>query len=121
MKNIDLSGYTEADLLELNRCVVERIGALRKIRCRTSMGEFNVGDRVGFRPECGHEVEATVVRRNTKTVTVVTSEGSQWRVSPMLLTKLESNQKPSLGRAPEPVQGNLIDFAAYQAHDHCRT
>lgn len=108
MKDIDLSGYTEADLVELNHRVVERIRALRHARLRSTMTAFKVGDRVSFQPECGHEVVGTIVRLNQKSVTVVTAEGAHWRVAPALLKRRESDPS-EIG-----VTGDLIDFAQRQ-------
>jgi len=83
--DIDLTKYTETELIELNRRIVDRIKALRSARCRSTMAEFQVGDRVSFQPECGQEVVATIIRLNRKTVTVVTVEGVEWRVAPGFL------------------------------------
>lgn len=86
--NIDLTTLTEDELIELNHRVVERIKLVRQGRCHQTMARFNVGDRVSFQPECGHEVVGTIVRLNLKSVTVVNTEGHQWRVSPTLLKKV---------------------------------
>lgn len=112
MKGIDLSGYTEAELVELNHRVVERIKTLRQARVRATMTEFKLGDRVSFQPDCGHEVVGTIVRLNRKSITVATADGVQWRVAPVLLKRCESDRRPS-----ESAQGNLIDFAARQQRD----
>jgi hypothetical protein len=85
--DFDLTKLTEEDLLELNRRVVDQIRILRQARCLDSMVEFNLGDRVTFKPGGGREIIGTVVRRNQKSITVATADGHQWRVSPTLLTK----------------------------------
>jgi hypothetical protein len=113
MKEIDLSGYTEAELVELNHRVVERIRALRQARVRATMTEFKLGDRVSFQPEPGQEVVGTIVRLNRKSVTVATADGAQWRVAPVLLNRCEGDHRAS----ESAVQGNLIDFAARQHRD----
>ena len=117
MKDIDLTGYSETDLIELNHRVIERIRVLRQDRFRSTITEFRVGDRVSFAPECGHEVVGTVVRLNRKSVTIVTTEGVQWRVAPVLLKKQESHYSESKSRPLDLVQGNLIDFAALTQRD----
>jgi hypothetical protein len=109
MKDIDLSGYTETELIELNHRVIERIRTLQQARVRGVMTEFRVGDRVSFSPECGHEVKGTVVRLNRKSVTVVTAEGAHWRVAPVVLKKEASVSE---------VQGNVFDFAALRQREH---
>ena len=115
--SIDLTGYTERELVELNRRVIERIRSLRQGRCRDSMAAFSVGDRVSFQPECGHEVMGTIVRLNKKSVTVVSSDSVHWRVAPSFLTKA---QREDNGRDAQPsakVQGDLIDLAMFQQRD----
>lgn len=113
MKDVDLSGYTEAELVELNHRVVERIRELRQSRLRSTMTEFRIGDRVSFQPECGHEIVGTIVRLNRKSVTVATAEGVQWRVSPALLKRQENDHRSS----ESSLQGDLIDFAARRQRD----
>jgi hypothetical protein len=113
MKDIDLSGYTEAELVELNHRVVERLRALRQARARATMTAFRIGDHVSFEPECGHEVVGTIVRLNRKSVTVATAEGVQWRVTPSLLKRRDADHRP----AESGLQGDLIDFAARRQRD----
>jgi len=86
--DLDLTNLTEEELIDLNSRIVDRIRILRQARCRDSMVEFSIGDRVTFKPECGHEITGTVVRLNRKSVTVVGSDGHQWRVSPSFLKKV---------------------------------
>jgi hypothetical protein len=118
--DIDLNGYSEAELVDLNHRIVERIRVLRQGRYRESLAKFNVGDRVSFNPDCGHEVLGTVVRINTKSVTVVSTDGTSWRVAPGLLNKAfdEVVGQPPTGDAIVRAQGSLIDLAAVrQQHD----
>jgi hypothetical protein len=112
---IDLTGYTEADLIELNRRVVDRIRVLRQQRCASMMTEFGVGDRVSFHPECGHEVIGTIIRLNRKSVTVLSADGHQWRVAPGFLKKTSSEQRdpPSDGS----LDRTLLDLLALQPRD----
>ena len=105
MKHVDLSGYTEAELVELNHRVVERLRELRQARARSAMTDLRIGDRVSFEPECGHEVVGTIVRLNRKSVTVATAEGPQWRVAPSLLKRAEGQQQ----EAPSAV--DVIELA----------
>lgn len=86
--DIDLTKLTEDQLISLNHRIIERIKFLRQSRCHQTMVQFSVGDRVSFQPECGHEVVGTIVRLNRKSVTVVNTEGHQWRVSPTFLKKV---------------------------------
>ncbi len=112
---IDLTGYTEEELIDLNRRVVERIRALRQARCASMMTEFGPGDRVSFHPECGHEVVGTVIRLNRKSVTIVTADGRHWRVAPGFLKKVspEHGEQSCDGG----LQRTLLDLAARQQRD----
>lgn len=116
--DIDLTRYTERELVELNHRIIARIKMLRQGRCRESMVEFNVGDRVSFHPECGHEVVGTIVRLNRKTVTVVSTEGGSWRVAPTFIKKVsgDGDGEPE-GKLIAKVQGGLIELAERQQRD----
>ena len=48
---IDIDGLTEAELIDLNNRVVERLKFLRHMRAHSQMLEFSIGDRVSFQPE----------------------------------------------------------------------
>lgn len=43
---IDIDGLTEAELLDLNHRVVERLKFLNQMRAHAQMLEFRIGDRV---------------------------------------------------------------------------
>lgn len=118
--DIDLTRYTESELVELNHRVVERIRVLRQGRWRGSMAEFRVGDRVSFHPDCGHEVIGTIVRLNRKSVTVVSTDGAQWRVAPMFIKKAAGeggSHDEAEGKLLAKVQGDLIESAERQQRD----
>lgn len=116
--DVDLNRYTEHELIELNHRVVERIRFLRRGRCQETMAAFNVGDRVSFRPPDGNEVSGTVVRLNTKSITVVSHDGIQWRVGPTLLTKMSTERDHREGTvASDKNQGELIDLTVFQHRD----
>ena len=83
--DIDLSRFTEDELVDLSRRIADCIRFLRQTRCQETMLAFRIGDRVSFTPECGHEVIGTVVRFNRKSVTVACADGHQWRVAPTIL------------------------------------
>jgi hypothetical protein len=117
--DIDLTRYTEDELVELNRRIVERIRLLRQGRCQERMAGFNVGDRVSFQPERGLPVEGTVIRLNSKSVTVVSTDGVHWRVSPGLLERVgdEDGRRQVEGGAQAKVQADLIDLAERRQRD----
>ena len=82
---IDIDRLTEAELLDLNRRIVERLRFLYQLRAHATMLQFSIGDRVTFESDDGQTVVATLVRYNKKTVSVVTDDGYRWNVSPRFL------------------------------------
>jgi hypothetical protein len=86
--NLDLNTLTEAQLLDLNRRIVERIKFLRQARAHQTMLQFAVGERVGFETPEGRFVSGTLVRYNKKTVTVIEDDGHQWNVAPVYLRRV---------------------------------
>ncbi len=89
---IDIDGLTEAELIDLNNRVVERLKFLNHMRAHSQMLEFSIGDRVSFQPE-GRPVQVGMLTRyNKKTVTVITESGEHWNVAPGLLRRINSSQ-----------------------------
>jgi hypothetical protein len=84
---IDIDQLTEAELIDLNRRIVERLRFLQQMRAHQQMLEFRIGDRVAFQPDGRGTVEGMLTRYNRKSVTVITDDGQQWNVAPGLLTK----------------------------------
>ena len=91
--NINIGKLTEAELIDLNNRIVERLKFLELKRAHARMLEFRIGDRVTFEPEGRSSVEGMLTRYNKKTVTVVTEDGRRWNVSPGLLRKADASRK----------------------------
>ena len=89
---IDIDGLTEAELIDLNNRLVERLKFLRHMRAHSQMLEFKIGDRVSFQPEGRPLQVGMLTRYNKKTVTVITESGEHWNVAPGLLRRLNSSQ-----------------------------
>jgi hypothetical protein len=101
---IEIDRLTEAELIDLNNRIVARLKFLQHMRAHADMLDFRIGERVAFQP-VGHPLLTGVIAKyNRKTVTVITESGQQWRVSPALLRKAASADKPD---APE---GHVITF-----------
>ncbi len=96
-RDVELSRFTEDELIALNRRIVERLELLRQARTYDAMACFETGDSVTFTPECGHVVVGTVVRLNKKTITVVAKDGRQWRVAPSFLSRVINAEDPGDG------------------------
>ena len=90
---IDIDKLTEAELVDLNNRIIERLRFLQQARAHASMLKFRIGQRVSFRPEGRAPVRGIVTRYNKKSVTVVTADGRRWNVSPGLLEP-EPEQQP---------------------------
>lgn len=86
---IEIDGLTEAELIDLNNRVVERLRFLNQARAHSQMLEFSVGDRVSFQPEGREPLLGVLIRYNKRTVTVITEQGQRWNVSPGALRKVK--------------------------------
>ncbi len=96
---IDIDGLTEAELVDLNNRVVERLKFLRHMRAHSQMLEFSIGDRVSFQPEGRPPQIGMLTRYNKKTVTVITESGEQWNVAPGLLRRVNGSQSANCASA----------------------
>ena len=87
---IDIDQLTEAELIDLNHRIVERLRFLDQMRAHVEMLEFKIGDRVTFQPPGHSLLEGMLTRYNQKTVTVITDTGQKWNVSPTVLSRVKS-------------------------------
>ncbi len=88
---INIDDFTEAELVDLNRCIVERLRLPHQMRAHRVMLEFRVGERVCFDPSDGRpEVIGVIAKYNQKTVTIITDDGHKWRVSPQVLKRAKT-------------------------------
>ncbi|MEZ5727421.1 MAG: hypothetical protein R3E48_04995 [Burkholderiaceae bacterium] len=94
---IDIDTLTEAELVDLNHRIVERLRFLAAMRTHVEMLEFSIGDRVSFEPPGQGERRGMVTRYNRKTVTIITDDGQRWNVSPQHL-------RPVVARADTPAR-----------------
>ena len=76
---------TEEELVQLNHVIVQRLRLMQQIRAHGQMVNFRVGQPVAFSDSTGRLIRGIVARHNRKSVTVVTTDGTQWRVSPAIL------------------------------------
>ncbi|MCD0257997.1 hypothetical protein JWH11_07130 [Xanthomonas melonis] len=82
---IDIDKLTEAELIDLNHRIVERLRFMQHARAHATMLRFSIGDRVTFEPDIGGPVCGVIVRYNKKSVSVLTDDGQRWTVAPGLL------------------------------------
>lgn len=96
---IDIDALTEAELIDLNHRVVERLRFLQQMRAHRRMLDFKIGERVRFDADGHGKVEGMLTRYNRKSVTVITDDGRHWTVSPSLLTKvIAPGARPQAGQ-----------------------
>ena len=85
---ININNLTEAELVDLNNRIVERLRFLHQARAHSRMLDFTIGDRVSFQPDGRPLLIGVLTRYNKKTVTVVTESGERWNVAPGLLHRV---------------------------------
>lgn len=85
---IDINTLTEAELVDLNNRIVQRLRFLHQARAHLRMLDFKIGDRVSFEPEGRPVVIGIIARYNRKTVTVIADGGGRWNVAPGLLRRV---------------------------------
>jgi len=85
---IDIDQMTMEELEQLNERIVERLKFLDTLHAHQSMMAFNIGARVSFDSKRGRQV-GILTKFNQKTVVVVTDDGSRWRISPQMLSKVK--------------------------------
>jgi hypothetical protein len=90
---------TEAELVDLNNRIVERLRFLNHMRAHAEMLEFKIGDRVSFQPAGRPLVIGMLTRYNRKTVTVITDNGQHWNVAPQFLRKMAVSEEEESGSA----------------------
>ncbi len=90
MNRINIDHLTEAELIDLNHRIVQRLRLMSQVHAHKAMLEFRIGDCVTFEPEGGTPVCGILTRYNKKSVTVITDDGHRWNVSPRFLRLAES-------------------------------
>jgi hypothetical protein len=108
MQRINIDHLTEAELIDLNHRIVQRLRLMNQMRAHKAMLEFRIGDRVTFEPETGAPVVGILTRYNKKSVTVITSDGHRWNVSPRWLRLVESKRETTM--TPEAQSNSMIPF-----------
>jgi glycosidase len=102
---IDIDKLSEAELIDLNHRIVERLRFLNQMRRHSQMLDFTIGERVTFHPEGHPQLFGIITRYNKKTVTVITDTGQHWNVAPGFLQKADSQaQKASQSAKVVPLK-----------------
>ena len=93
--SIDIDKLSEAELIDLNHRIVERLRFMQQARAHMKMLQFRIGERVSFQSSSHGRVVGIVTRYNKKSVSLVTSDGGRWNVAPSLLKAEPEESKPS--------------------------
>jgi hypothetical protein len=91
MNRINIDHLTEAEFIDLNHRIVQRLRLLSQVHAHKAMLEFRIGDRVMFEPEGETSVFGILTRYNKKSVTVIADDGRRSNISPSFLRVAESN------------------------------
>jgi hypothetical protein len=93
MTKIDIDKLSEAELIDLNHRIVERLRFLSQMRAHSQMLDFKIGEHVTFHPDGHPPLFGILTRYNRKTVTVITDAGQHWNVAPRLLHKADTREQ----------------------------
>jgi hypothetical protein len=99
MTKIDIDKLSEAELIDLNHRIVERLRFLNQMRAHSQMLDYGIGERVTFHPEGHPPLIGIVTRYNRKTVTVITDAGQHWNVATGLLCRTDARERADTGNA----------------------
>ena len=111
MSKINLSKMSEGELRSLNKEVCQLLETI-SLKKKES---FNIGDRVSFKTKSGVAV-GRVSKINPKTIGVDLDNGTKYRVSPGLLTKVTKLR--SVLAEEEPMnKNNYFDFSQHARCD----
>ena len=64
MEKIDIDKLSEAELVDLNHRIVERLHFLNQMRAHSNMLDFKIGERVTFHPDGHPTLFGIVIRYN---------------------------------------------------------
>ena len=93
MAPINIDQLSEAELIDLNHRIVERLRFLSQMRAHSEMLDFKIGERVTFHPDGYPQLFGILTRYNRKTMTVITDAGQQWNVAPRLLRRVDASER----------------------------
>lgn len=105
--HVDLTQFTEDELIALNRRIVERISMIRAARQLVALSQFSVGMRVEFTTDDGRTIEGTITKLNRRTATLCSEAGGHWRVSPSLLRPVASTTNRAAPSRVHPFHGKV--------------
>ena len=76
------------ELLSLHHKVIDWLTVHQKLNLLKEQSKFTKGDRISFVYQ-GITYKGTVLKKNQKTISVITDEDGQWNIHPRLIKKLQ--------------------------------
>lgn len=90
---VDIQTLSYEELLELKHLIEKRLSELAVFEEEKGLYGFTPGDEVNFtHPGLGRQ-KGTLLEFKKNTVTVITTSGQKWEVSPQLLKKIVISDK----------------------------
>ncbi len=87
---MNIDHLTAAELIDLNRRIVERLKRMDSMRQQHQMMAFHIGQRVLFITKEAEIIYGNILKLNQKTVSVMAEDGTRWKVSPSLLRPISA-------------------------------
>ena len=88
MNPMRIEDMTIDELLEINQLICDRIDELRARQDHEAMHRLCVGNAVSFESKEGR-MFGLIIKINRKTVSVLSEDKRQWKISPGLLTMVK--------------------------------
>ena len=80
-----IEDMTIEQLLELNQVICDRIDYLRAKQDQNVLAQIHIGNQVSFKTDEG-TVFGIVIKKNRKTVIVLTEDKRRWKLPPGMLS-----------------------------------
>lgn len=87
---MNIDHLTAAELIDLNRRIVERLKRMDSMRQQHQMMAFHIGQRVLFITKKAEIIYGNILKLNQKTVSVMAEDGTRWKVFPSLLRPISA-------------------------------
>ncbi|MCH9663444.1 MAG: hypothetical protein K0U66_07295 [Gammaproteobacteria bacterium] len=81
----EIGKLNENQLILLNQIVVERLNLISQAHSLSALARFHAGQKVKFNRN-GRIENATIIRLNKKTISILTDSQEKWKVSPHFLS-----------------------------------
>lgn len=108
MNRINIDHLTEAELIDLNHRIIERVRLMNQVRAHDYAAvSYRRSRRLQTR--AGTSLFGILTRYNRKSVTVITDSGQRWNVSPRFLRLAEAGQE-SANTQSVPYSDSVIPF-----------